>query len=133
MNKFQKLKFKSIEEHLAYLPKDERHMVQELLELVLNIVPHATEKISFNVPFYHGPKWFCLIWPATIPWGNIKKGVSMGFINAHKINDPFGFLEFDKRKYTGRVILQSVKDIKEKEEALRYYIMEAWEINNPVK
>jgi hypothetical protein len=132
MNKFQKLNFKSVEEFLEYLPPKERILVDRLRELVLDVIPNPKEKISYNVPFYYAPKWFCLIWPAAVPWGNLKEGVSISFINGRKIEDVFGFLEFDNRKHTGRIVFKSLKEIKEKEEALRFYISEAFEINNPV-
>jgi hypothetical protein len=122
-----------VEEFLEFLPQNERNIVNYLRDLVMSLTPHTKEKISLNVPFYLAPKWFCFIWPASVPWGNLKKGVSIGFINSRKINDVFGFLEYDKRKHTGRLVFNSIKEVKEKEDALRFYISEAFEINNPVK
>ena len=46
-----------------------RHIIKE------NLPAYCKEKISYNIPFFYGKKGICIIWPATVPRGGIKKGV----------------------------------------------------------
>jgi len=58
----------------------ERIMVDVLRQVITAKLPaYCREKISYNVPFFFGHKGICIIWPAAIPRGGIKKGVLLGF------------------------------------------------------
>ncbi|WP_205500094.1 DUF1801 domain-containing protein [Rufibacter psychrotolerans] len=92
-------KFDLIEELLAFLPRQERTLVAQLRQMVLECLPQCTEKLSYNVPFYAGHTRICFIWPASIPWGNVPpKGVQLGFCNGNLLQDGANYLEKGQRK-----------------------------------
>ena len=79
MAKMQPVNFKHIDEFLDYLPEQERRLVDFLREIVLDCIPDAREKLSYNVPYYSRNRRICFIWPSSIPWGKVKKeGVMFG-------------------------------------------------------
>ena len=51
MNKFQPIRFSSVNELLDHLPPDELKTVERLQNLVLECIPDAKEKLSYNVPY----------------------------------------------------------------------------------
>ncbi|OGU27501.1 MAG: hypothetical protein A2057_05245 [Ignavibacteria bacterium GWA2_35_9] len=124
MNKFQKLQFKSIDDFLEYLPEDELKIVNRLRQLILDCIPDCVEKLSYNVPYYYRHSRICFIWPASVPWGNVKmKGVQLGFCNGNKLNDEIKYLERGNRKQVYIKTFYDVKDIET--DLLRSYILEA--------
>ena len=99
MNKFQPIKFSSIEDFLDYLTPYELEIVLMLRDLIKTSIPNVKEKLSYNVPFYSLHKRICFIWPASVPWGKVEKnGVILGFSNGNLLPDPEGFLEKGTRK-----------------------------------
>jgi hypothetical protein len=61
------------------LPQDEWIIVDVLRHIIIENLPaNFKEKMSFGVPFFYGKKGICIIWPATIPRGGIRKGVLLG-------------------------------------------------------
>lgn len=99
-NPFQKgLSFKTADDILDYLPEEERKLLEILRSLVLDCIPDALEKISYNVPFYSRRKRICFIWPASIPWGGVKDGVALGFTKGHLLGNPALLEKGSGRKY----------------------------------
>lgn len=111
MNKFQKLKFSSIDDFLEYLPEEEFSIVQFLQRLIRESLPDCKAKLSYNVPFYSRHRRICFIWPSAIPWGGIEKGVALGFCRANEMVLEDDFLSFGKKKVVATVTFQSVKEI----------------------
>jgi hypothetical protein len=100
----QKIKFRNVEDFLDYLPDAEREIVEELRELVMTSLPCCTEKMAYNVPFYSQKSRICFIWPASVPWGNIKEGVALGFVKGYKLDPEGDILLREGRKSVGRFI-----------------------------
>ena len=98
MNKFQKVHFRSVDEFLDFLPDDQLKVVEVLRRLVLDAIPEVKEKLSYNVPFYSQHKNICFIWPSAVPWGGIKEGVNLGFIQGTLIEDE-DYLDKGMRKF----------------------------------
>ncbi|MES2430543.1 MAG: hypothetical protein V4556_06365 [Bacteroidota bacterium] len=74
------MKIKSLIELFDLLLENERIIVEVLRQIIIENLPaYCKEKISYNVPFFYGKKGICIVWPATIPRGGIKKGVLLGF------------------------------------------------------
>ncbi len=97
-NKFQPgIQFKTIDQLLDYIPTKERKIVEILRDIILDTLPHCTEKLSYNVPFYSLNKRICFIWPGSIPWGKIKEGVMIGFTYGSQLTD-HGYLDKGNRK-----------------------------------
>ena len=79
MNKIQKVDFKSIDDFMEFLPAEELSIVESLKSIITDTIPEVKEKLAYNVPFYYRHYRLCYIWPASIPWGGLKAGFSLGF------------------------------------------------------
>lgn len=128
MGKLQGEKFRSVEEFLEYLPPRERQLVDFLRALVFDCLPGCREKLAFNVPFYYRRSRICFIWPASVPWGNVKKGgVELGFVKGYRLQDELNYLEKGSRK---EVYVKTFHQIGELDVPLiKSYLFEAWQID----
>jgi hypothetical protein len=100
---------------LIVLPENERIIVDVLRQIIIeSIPPYCKEKISYNVPFFYGNKGICIIWPATIPRGGIKKGVLLGFWHGNKLNDKDNFLTHGTNKQVFYKIFYTPEEINDK-------------------
>lgn len=115
MNQFQKgLTFDTVEDLLAFLPEDERRIVQYLRRLIMENLEGVQEKLSYNVPFYALRKNFCFIWPSSVPWGGLKEGVALGFPKGNQLSDDEGLLEKGSRKHVRSITFMKVNEINER-------------------
>ena len=108
MNKFQPIKFHSIDDFLEFLPDHEREIVDILRELVWQCLPpNGREKLSYNVPYFYVHSRICYIWPSSVPWGKVKlNGVQMGFTKGYLIEDEIQYLEKgDRKQITSRTFM----------------------------
>lgn len=128
--KMQEVSFKNIHEFLEFLPGDERMMVDKLRKLIFDCAPEATEKLSFNVPFYKQRRNFCFIWPASVLWGKQKTyhGVRLGFTNGYLMTDENDFLEKGNRKQVYWHDFPSIREIDGR--LVNSYIFEALSIDD---
>jgi Domain of unknown function (DU1801) len=121
-------KIKSLLQLYEMLPDDERMIVDVLRQIIIaRLPPTCKEKISFNVPFFYGKKSICIVWPATIPRGGIKKGVLLGFWYGNKLKDADSYLTHGTNKQIFYKIYYSVDDINEK--AITKLLKEAVELD----
>lgn len=123
MNKAQPIKFNSIDDFLKFLPEEELKIVSLLRRIVFDCIPNVKEKLSYNVPYYYKYSRICFIWPASVPWGNLSKGVALGFCRGNKLLDEFNYLKTDGRKQVYRHIFTTVKEIDT--DILKAYLFEA--------
>ena len=79
-----------------------------------NLPAYCKEKISYNVPFFYGNKSICIVWPATIPGGGIKKGVLLGFWYGNKLKDVDNYLTHGTNKQVFYKIYHTAEEINEK-------------------
>lgn len=97
------------------LPEHERLIVDILRQIVKENLPASCkEKISFNVPYFYGKKGICIIWPATVPRGGIKKGVLFGLWYGNRLKDVDRYLTHGTNKQIFYKTFNSVEEIKEK-------------------
>lgn len=130
MNSFQPgIKFKTVDEFLDFIPESELLIVSTLRDLIFESLPEVRENLSYNVPFYFGQKRMFYIWPASIPWGGITKGVHLGFARGRALADPYGLLQAGTGKTMAGVTFHSIRDIPI--EAVRAMIFEAAFLDNP--
>lgn len=124
-------KFRNIIEMLDSLPKEERKITAFLRDLVLDTLPMAKEKLSFNAPFYFLHKNICHIWPGSVAWGKTTfDGVSFGFAYGYLLSDEIGYLEKGNRK---QVYLKKFLSIAEIDvPLLRSYLFESAIIDEEV-
>lgn len=109
------IKITSIARLYEVLPEHERITVDVLRQIITNYLPPTfKEKISYNVPFFYGKRGICIIWPATIPRGGIKKGVLLGFWYGNKLADNDNYLTHGTNKQIFYKIFNSVEEIEEK-------------------
>ena len=78
-----------------------------------NLTKDFREKISFNVPYFYGNKGICIIWPATVPGGGIKKGVLFGFWYGNRLNDEDQYLTHGTNKQIFYKIYHTAEEINE--------------------
>jgi hypothetical protein len=106
------MKIKNLLELFALLPEEERVIVDVLRQIIIEALPpHCKEKISYNVPFFYANKGICIIWPAAIPRGGIKKGVLLGFWYGNKLKDADNFLTHGTNKQIFYKIYLSAEEI----------------------
>ncbi len=97
------------------LPDEERIITDVLRQIIKENLPaNCKEKISFSVPFFYGNKGICIIWPASVPRGGIKKGVLLGFWYGNKLMDIDNYLTHGTNKQIFYKIYNSAEDINEK-------------------
>ena len=109
------IKIKSILQLYEVLPEEERIIVDVLRQIISENIPATfKEKISYNVPFFHGKKGICIVWPSIIPRGGIKKGVLLGFWYGNKLKDVDHYLTHGTNKQIFYKIFYSPEDINEK-------------------
>lgn len=101
------LDFNSIEEFLDYLPKEELEIVLFLRKIILECMSDCKEKLAHNVPFYYRHSRICYIWPASIPWGKVEKGVAIGFCK----NSSFRDETFETAIFTSNTLFSSIEEI----------------------
>ena len=65
------------------------------------------------MPFFYGRKGICIIWPATIPRGEIKEGVLLGFWYGNKLNDDDRYLMHGTKQQIFYKIFKSAEEIDE--------------------
>lgn len=109
------VKIKSISHLYEVLPEDERITVDVLRQIIIaHTPPTFKEKISYNVPFFYGNKGICIVYPAFIPRGGIKKGVLLGFWYGNRLKDADNYLTHGTNKQIFYKIFNSVEEINEK-------------------
>ena len=101
-------KIRSIVQLYDLLPENQRIITDVLRHLIKETLPKSCkEKISYNVPFFYGKKGICIVWPATVPRGGIKKGVLLGFWYGNKLKDTHNYLTHGTNKKIFYKIFQS--------------------------
>ena len=105
-------KIKSLVQLYELLPKNERIIVDVLRHIIKeNLPPSCKEKISYNVPLFYGNKSICIVWPAAVPCGGIKKGVLLGFWYGCKLKDNENYLIHGTNKQVFYKIYYSPEEI----------------------
>ena len=108
------IKINSIVHLYESIPAEERLIVDMLRQIVRENIPeYCKEKISYNVPLFYGRRSICIIWPASIPRGGIKRGVLLGFWYGNRINDGDHYLTHGTNKQVFYKIFLSPEDIDE--------------------
>lgn len=108
-------KIKSIVALYEILPENERITTDVLRQIITENIPSTfKEKISYNVPFFHGRKGICIVWPSTVPRGGIKRGVLLGFWYGNKLKDIDHYLTHGTNKQIFYKIFYTPEEINEK-------------------
>lgn len=103
----QGIQFTSIDEFLDNLAEEELEIVLFLQKIILECMPDCKEKLAYNVPFYYRHSRICYIWPASVPWRKVEKGVAIGFCKGASFLDE----TFETTKFASKLTFNSVKEI----------------------
>ena len=112
---------------MVLLPDHEQRIFLALRNLILENCPELEEHIAYNAPFYRRKSNVCFLWPATVPWGNVKAGVSLGFTKGYLLSDYDNILEKGTRKQIHSIVIEDLHDVKT--EVLLSYLFEAIELD----
>ena len=126
MGNTQGIEFNTIDEFLDYLGKEELEIVLFLRKIILECMPDCKEKLAYNVPFYYRHSRICYLWPASVPWGKVEKGVAIGFCKGASFLDE----TFETEKFISKKTFNSVKEIDV--ELLKQQIYEAILVDNQI-
>ena len=106
------IKIRTLLQLFERLTEEERIIVDVLRQIIRETLPaYCKEKFSYNVPFFYGNKGICIIWPASIPRGGIKKGVLLGFWYGNKLIDADHYLTHGTNKQVFYRIFTAPDDI----------------------
>lgn len=97
-----------VDEYIESLPDDKREIAEQLREMILTLIPHVQEKLSFKIPFYHYHGMFCYL-------NEVKDGIDLGLCRGKDLADVFPQLEQGKRVMVASVIIRSKKEIQTKQ------------------
>jgi hypothetical protein len=115
MKTYGKAKITSLLNLFDRLPANERIIVDVLRQIIIeNLPPYCKEKLAFNVPYFHGKRGICIVWPSSIPRGGIKQGVLLGFWQGNRLSDTDNYLTHGTNK---KVFYKIFKDVEEIDEA----------------
>jgi Domain of unknown function (DU1801) len=112
---YRLMQVKNFIELFSILPQEEKIIVDVLRQIIIEQLPsYCKEKISYNVPFFYGNRGICIVWPATVPRGGIKKGVLLGFWQGNKLKDKDGYLTHGTNKQVFYKTFHSADEIEDK-------------------
>ena len=109
-----------IDEMIAALPREEQVLVKKLRALVIECIPHATEKAykDLAMPFYTRNRLICFISPPSTNWKTNAdrekqktKGVSLGFNQGKLMANEEGLLLSEGRKQVYMMYFKKLDDI----------------------
>lgn len=97
-----------VDEYIESLPDEKREIAEQLREMILSLIPHVQEKLSFKIPFYHYHGMFCYI-------NEVKDGIDLGLCRGKDLVDVLPQLEQGKRVMVASVIIRNKKEIRSKQ------------------
>ncbi len=101
-----------IEEFFDSLPSKERVIVKLLREIILDVDPRITEKLSYGVPYYSRKRRICFIWPQSAPYGPKDALVSFGLCYGHMLSNEQGVLLSEGRTQVSIIKYSNLSEIK---------------------
>jgi uncharacterized protein YdhG (YjbR/CyaY superfamily) len=97
-----------VDEYIESLPDEKREIAEQLREMILTLIPHVQEKLSFKLPFYHYHGMFCYL-------NEVKDGIDLGLCRGKDFVNVLHQLEQGKRVMVASVIVRSKKEIQTKQ------------------
>lgn len=111
MAAIKNIQVKSLVQLYEMLTEEERIITDVLRQIIQETLPTCKEKISYNVPFFFGNRSICLVWPASVPRGGIKKGVLLGFWYGNRLIDTDEYLTHGTNKQIFYRVFYSTDEI----------------------
>lgn len=111
------------DEYYAALAEPHKSIALAARRLLLGIEFDVFEEIKYGVPFYSREGMVCYM--------NVNKsGVTIGFISGSQMSDTFGLFTGKSLKMVRHIALASVDFIREKQDEITNYFIEALVIND---
>jgi uncharacterized protein YdhG (YjbR/CyaY superfamily) len=111
-----------VQEYIASERPSQKEMMSVLRRWILDLGPHAQEKISYKVPYFYFYGPLCYLNPAA-------EGVDLSFVNGKKLSNDQKLLEEKKRKTVASIRFHSLAEVEEREEQVRQILNEAAILN----
>jgi hypothetical protein len=108
--------------YISVQPDTQKEIMTVLRSWILDLGPHAAEKISYKVPFFyfHGP--LCYFNPR-------KEGIDLSFVRGRELDDENKLLEAKERKQVKSMTFYSIAELEEHEDEIRRLLNEAAILN----
>lgn len=93
-----------VDGYIEALPDAKREIAEAIRELIFTCVPHADEKLSFKIPFYHYFGIFCYL-------NEVAEGIDLGFCRGKDLVFAWPQLDLRGREMVASVIITNKKQI----------------------
>jgi uncharacterized protein YdhG (YjbR/CyaY superfamily) len=111
-----------VQGYIALQRSSQKEMMSVLRRWILDLGPHAQEKISYTVPFFYFYGPLCYLNPAA-------DGVDLSFTKGKKLSNGHKLLEGKNRKTVASIRFHSLAEVEEREEKIRQILNEAAILN----
>lgn len=103
--------------------RDFQKEIMSVLRLwILDLGPHAQEKISYKIPFFYFYGPLCYLNPA-------PDGVDLSFVQGNRLSNEQKLLEEKGRKTVASIRFHSLAEVEEQESEIRQILNEAAILN----
>lgn len=93
-----------VDEYIESLPDEKREIAEQLREMIMSLIPHVQEKLSFKLPFYHYFGMFCYI-------NEVQEGIELVFCRGKDLVFAWPQLQQKGRAIMAGVTVTRKKDI----------------------
>ncbi len=105
---------------------DQRNTQKEIMSVlrtwILDLGPHAQEKISYKIPFFYFYGPMCYLNPT-------PDGVDLGFVQGKSLSNEQGLLQMKQRKTVATIRFHSLAEVEAREAQIRQILNEATILN----
>jgi uncharacterized protein YdhG (YjbR/CyaY superfamily) len=108
--------------YISVQPETQREVLTILRSWILDLGPHAQEKISYKVPFFYFYGPLCYLNPN-------GDGIDLSFTRGTELDDENKLLELRGRKQVKSITFYSIAEVEEHEEEIRRLLNEAAILN----
>lgn len=112
----------TVQQYIASQPDPQREIFTILRTWILDLGPHAAEKISYGVPYFYFYGPLCYL-------STSRHGIHLSFSQGRSLSDEDHLLESRDRKQVRSVSFESVAVLEEREDAVRRLLNEAAILN----
>lgn len=111
-----------VQDYIASQRTSQKEIMSVMRRWILDLGPHAQEKISYTVPYYYFYGPLCYLNPAL-------DGVDLSFVHGKKLSNEHQLLENKNRKTVASIRFHSLAELEEREEQVRQILNEAAILN----
>jgi uncharacterized protein YdhG (YjbR/CyaY superfamily) len=111
-----------VQEYISEQRISQKEIMSVLRRWILDLGPHAQEKISYTVPYFYFYGPLCYL---TAP----ADGVDLSFAHGKKLSNEQKLLEVKNRKTVASIRFHSLAEVEEREEQIRQILNEAAILN----